>query len=124
MDFNNVPNLRMPEIKNVDFTNPNLASEFHKRLINMINDFDRELDEEHEVGMRLVSFGQSVTFHVTDLGYWNPSLIVFHGVKEDGSPVELIQHVSQISFLLTKVPRLDPEKPKKPIGFNQEPNDD
>lgn len=96
---------------------PNLASEFKKRLIKWVNEFDASLDSEHEVGARLVSFGQTVTIHLLDIGYWNPSLIVFRGTRENGEPAELIQHVSQISVLLVKVKRLDPTTPKRPIGF-------
>lgn len=95
----------------------NLASEFHKRLIKWIQDFDKELDQEFEVGVRLVNFGQTVTFHLENIGYWNPSLISFSGFTENGEPVELIQHVSQISILLLKMKRKDPEKPKRSIGF-------
>jgi hypothetical protein len=76
------------------------------------------------VGVRLVSFGQSVVFHLEQIGYWNPSLISFKGFTEDGEPVELIQHVSQISVLLTKLSRKDPTKPKKPIGFASEINEE
>lgn len=94
-----------------------IASEFYKRLVKWINDFDSALDDEHEVGVRLVSFGQSVVFHLNGIGYWNPFLISFLGTTEDGQPVELIQHVNQISILLMKLPRKNPEEPKKPIGF-------
>ena len=97
--------------------NPNLASEFHHRLIEWINDFHKSLDEEHDVGVRLVSFGQSVTFHLEDISYWNPSLISFVGQTENGEPVELIQHVTQISVLLLKMKRQSVQPPKKPIGF-------
>jgi len=97
--------------------NPNLADEFHNRLICWINDFHRELDNEHEVGGQLASFGRSIEFHFTDISYWNPSLISFIGQLEDGSPVELVQHVSQINVLLIKKKRLSPEEPKRPIGF-------
>ncbi len=114
----------MPEIQIPEIKNPNHASEFYERLVKMINQFDDDLDQEHEVGMRLVSFGQAVTFHVTDLGYYNPSLIRFYGTLEDGSPVELIQHVSQISFLLMAVKRLDPSKPKPKIGFTNEDDEE
>jgi hypothetical protein len=107
----------LPQIKIP--VNPNLASEFYQRLTEWIANFDKELDQEHEVGVRLVCFGQAVTFHLEGLGYWNPSLISFSGVSPDGDPVELIQHVSQISILLTKMKRKDPEKPKRPIGFIQ-----
>lgn len=95
-----------------------MAEGYYDRLVEMINNFDKELDEEHEVGMRLVSFGQTIQFHVEDLGYYNPGLIRFYGKTEDGKEIELIQHISQISFLLMAVKRLNPEKPKKRIGFN------
>ncbi len=97
--------------------NPNLASEFHYRLINWINDFHRALDADHEVGLQLVTFGEKTTFHVEDIGYWNPSLISFIGKTEKGDPVELVQHVSQISLLLVKMKNLYSGKPKNPIGF-------
>jgi len=109
---------RMPELRVP--TNPNLASEFHKRLVKWINDYDASLDQEHEVGVRLVSFGQTVVFHLNDIGYWNPSLISFDGFTNEGEPVQLIQHVSQISILLMKLKRIDTSQPKKKIGFRAE----
>ena len=60
---------------------------------------------------------QSLTFHVDSIGFYNPSLISFYGQMDDGSPVQLVQHVSQISFLLMAVERLDPTKPKRRFGF-------
>jgi hypothetical protein len=115
------PTFRLPPpsplVTNVE---ANYASEFHKRLVAWINDFDSQLDQQHEVGVRLVSFGQTVVFHLADISYWNPSLIVFKGAMEDGQPVELIQHVSQISILLMRLPRKDPNQPKTRIGFTQD----
>jgi len=118
--LNAVPNIRIANVG----PNPlvlaeeaNRASEFYKRLAETIEQFDADLDNEHEVGVRLVSFGQSVVFHLQDMGYSNPSLLFFFGVMDDGSPVQLIQHVSQISVLLIKLPRKDPTKPKQPFGF-------
>ncbi|OKH45938.1 hypothetical protein NIES30_18245 [Phormidium tenue NIES-30] len=103
-----------------EFQRSNLASEFAEKLLSRINRFDSGLDGEHEVGVKLVSFGQSVTFHVSNVGYFNPSLILFVGLTEDGNQVELMQHVSQISFLLIALPKLEPDQPKRPIGFIQE----
>jgi len=111
------PSTASPVMQSIE---DNYASEFHRRLTNWINDFNASLDEEHEVGVRLVTFGQSITFRLDDIGYWNPSLISFHGLTEDGHPVELIQHVSQISILLMTLPRKDPTQPKKPIGYISE----
>jgi hypothetical protein len=100
-----------------DWLTANFYSEFYQRLQKWISNFDATLDEQHEVGVRLVSFGQTFVFHLEALGYWNPSLIFFSGKTEAGEPVELIQHVSQISILLMKLPRKDPTKPKRLIGF-------
>lgn len=94
-----------------------LASGYHKRLIQWINDFHKSVGDEYEAGACLVNFGQRITFHIEDVGYWNPSLISFNGIAEDGSPVELIQHINQINILLMKLKRGEPEKPKRPIGF-------
>lgn len=95
----------------------NYASKFYEKLVRAINSFDASLDSEFEVGVRLVSFGQSIVFHLEGMGFFNPSLITFAGHTQDGEPVELIQHVSQISILLMKLPREDPSQPKRPIGF-------
>ena len=125
----------MPKFPQVEISQPSLAlpplpidqdlaSEFHGRLEKWIYDFDQTLDQQHEVGVRLVSFGQTVSFHLENIGYWNPSLLSFSGFMENGDPVELIQHVSQISILLIKVKRKDPTKPKRPIGFASWPEDE
>jgi Family of unknown function (DUF6173) len=124
-DMMKIPEFRMPEIGPnplIVASQANLASEFHKRLVQWINDFDHNLDQAHEVGVRLVSFGQTIVFHRVNIGFWNPSLISFSGTADDDSPVELIQHVSQISVLLMKLPRKDLSKPKRPIGFVPAPD--
>ena len=101
----------------VTIAEDNQASEFHKRLATWIEEFNQGLDQQHEVGVRLVNFGQTVVFHLDSIGYWNPSLILFQGTTQEGQPVELIQHVSQISILLTRLPRKDPNQPRRKIGF-------
>jgi hypothetical protein len=113
---------QLPSLKTIhqSLAEQNYASEFHRRVVEWINEFDSSLDQEHEVGARIVTFGQAVTIHLNDVGYWNPSLIKFIGTMADtGDPVELIQHVSQISILLVKLKRQDPNEPKRRIGFHQ-----
>jgi len=110
---------QLKQLKNpmVEAVEENYASAFYERLLEVIKRFDADLDQNHEVGVRLVSFGEAVVFHLVNIGFWNPSLIFFRGNTEDGTPVELIQHVSQISILLMRMPRKDTSKPKRPIGF-------
>jgi hypothetical protein len=96
---------------------PYTAKNIFSQLVQRIKLFDMSLDHEHEVGMQLVSFGQSIQFSVLRLGYMDPSIIWFEGILPDGSNVQLLQHVNQISFLMVAVKRQNPEKPKAPIGF-------
>jgi hypothetical protein len=66
-------------------------------------DFEAELDDDHEIGARLVSFGQNVTFHIEDIGYHGPDMITFYGRTESMEKVQLIQNISQLSVLLIAV---------------------
>ncbi|MGG3450677.1 MULTISPECIES: DUF6173 family protein [Bacillaceae] len=97
----------------------NLASELYKHLKKRAEDFDNKLDGSQGVGVKLIPSGQSVTFQVTALGYCDPSLIIFAGVTDSGLEVQLIQHVSQLNFLLMAMPRPNPKEPKIPLGFIQ-----
>jgi hypothetical protein len=115
-----IPRFDFPKIERPQFiknAEQGIASQFHKRLAEWISKFDESLDDNHEVGVRLVNFGQTLSFHLEGMGYYNPFLISFSGVTGDGQPVELIQHVNQISILLMKLRRKDLSQPKKPIGF-------
>ena len=100
--------------------NLELASVFIEKLSDYIDEFDRNLNQEQEIGIKMVSFGQTLQFTVHNIGYNNPKLICFCGEMPDGSPVQLIQHVNQISFLLIAVQRKNPEQVKHPIGFCSE----
>lgn len=78
--------------------------------------FQASLDNEHDVGLMLTNFGQSVLMEVTSIDYEESVLMVFHGLV-NGQPATLIQHVSQLNFLLTTVPK-PVAQPHRQIGFN------
>ena len=88
----------------------------HERVVRWINDFEQSLDQDHEVGARLVTFGANTTFHIDDVGYWGPDIITFYGTGEDGKKVQLLQHISQLSVLLVAVDKVAPKA--KRIGFD------
>jgi hypothetical protein len=71
----------------------------YERLGEYIKKFESELDEEHEIGVRLVSFGQTIVFHVEDIGYYGPDIITFYGNNEKGEKLQLIQNLSQLSHV-------------------------
>ncbi len=80
-----------------------------------IKKFEETLDSEHEVGILLTNFGQSILMQVTEISYEESVLMVFRGYVK-GTYSTLIQHVSQLNFLLTSIPK-EPDRPKRTIGF-------
>ncbi|WP_306010448.1 DUF6173 family protein [Bacillus sp. MMSF_3328] len=108
-----------PNLDNIKFKDDadTIAEELHSAA----NEFQSKLDENHEVGVMLASFGQTITVNITGIGYKGKKLIKFIGnLADNGTPVELLQHVSQLNFLLVSLPKETPEEPKKTIGFIQE----
>ncbi|TKC14355.1 DUF6173 family protein [Robertmurraya kyonggiensis] len=104
------------QLANIKFKDD--ANTIAEDLIIAVTKFNLELDDNHEVGVMLASFGQTITVNITGIGYQGSKLIKFTGFLVDGgSPVELLQHVSQLNFLLISLPRENPEEPKKNIGF-------
>ena len=113
----------LPKISDKAFRNQNFADYQYEVIIKSIKNFESALDDEHEVAVRLASFGQSVMMQVTEIGYSNPALIHFYGYV-NGSKSELIQHVSQLNFLLMAAPKTEPGLPPRRIGFSIESNAD
>ena len=116
MALSNTQSSQQEVQKLVALSQANYASQFYEHLANLIIDFDSKLDNEHEVGVRLVNFGPTVVFSLEDIRYCDPSLITFIGHTQEGQPVELIQNVSQISILLMKLPRQYPAEPKSIVS--------
>jgi len=113
LDFHSLamPSLSLPVVSR------NHAKWAYERLAKSIIRFEKELDDETEIGARLVSFSNKDTFHIEDLGYWGPDFVIFYG-SNDGRPVELIQHISQVSVMLVALPK-EKEEPRR-IGFSLE----
>lgn len=93
-----------------------LADWKYEKIMEEISDFEKTLDEDHEIALKLASFGSSVTMIVTSIGYQNPDMLYFYGFV-NGKDAQLIQHVSQLNFLITSVEREDKTKPARRIGF-------
>lgn len=79
--------------------------------------YQSKLSEDNDVAMSVVQFGQSTTILVDSIGYIGYNIIRFGGLDSSGKPLELLQHVSQLNFLLMVVPKSEPEVPKRRIGF-------
>lgn len=88
-----------------------------ERLCRMIEDFESRLSAEEEVGATIVGAPGEGTFHVDDIGFWGPDLIMFYGKNMYGRSVRLIQHYQQLSVLLSALPRQKEQEPARRIGF-------
>ena len=80
-----------------------------------IQDFEKSLDPNHEVGVMMTNFGQSIIMRVTEIAHEYPVLLIFKGYV-NGRYATLIQHINQLNFMLTSV-EIEPERPKQTIGF-------
>lgn len=94
----------------------NMADWKFEKLIEQIKDFEEGLDDDHEIALKLASFGSAIMMYVVTIGYQNPDMLYFYGFV-DGQPAQLIQHMSQLNFLITSVEKIDKDKPARRIGF-------
>ena len=74
----------------------------YEKIMEEIYNFEKELDDSHEVAIKLTSFGSAITMVVTDIGYQNPDMLYFYGYV-NGKRTQLIQHMSQLNFLISAV---------------------
>lgn len=113
----------MDDILSLKFRNYSLADWKYEKIMEEIAEFESTLDNNHEVALRLASFGTSTVMIVTSVGYQNPDMLYFYGFV-NGKKAQLIQHVSQLNFLITSVEREDKAKPARRIGFRTTKDDE
>ena len=111
IQFPNVPKIEIPDIP-IQYAYSDTQFEIIKKYI---LDYQSKLDAEHDVGVMLTNFGSTVLMEVTEIGYEKSVLMVFKGFV-NGRKATLIQHINQLNFLLTSVPK-EPDAPKRRIGF-------
>ncbi len=86
------------------------------RLSKLIEDFEKGLDKDDEVGARIVGLPGDGAMSIDDVGFWGPDFILFLGKNSDGKPVRLIQHYGQINVLLDARKKPE-EREARRIGF-------
>lgn len=83
--------------------------------MNRVKTFEKEIAADQEVGIQLANFGPAGRIHIRSISFKNPNLVEFHGFLDSEQKVTLVQHISQLSFLLLAVKPIE-EKPYR-IGF-------
>ena len=88
----------------------------YERLILYIQNFEQQLDNEHEVAMGFAG-GDAGVLRIEGMGYFDPDIVTFYGSDETGAKTQLIQHVSQLSVILRALPKEPQQEAPKRIGF-------
>lgn len=88
---------------------------FH-HVMGRVKQFQNDLPEDHELGLHLADFGGGRALHVRGMGFKNPNIIEFYGMLAGNQQVAVIQHISQLNFLLIAVPPPKDQTPYR-IGF-------
>jgi hypothetical protein len=88
----------------------------YERLILYIQNFEKQLDAEHEVAMGFAG-GDAGVLRIEGMGYFDPDIVTFYGSDASGAKMQLIQHVSQLSVILRALPKTSREAAPSRIGF-------
>ncbi len=88
----------------------------YERLILYIQNFEEQLDNEHEIAVGFAG-GTTGILRIEGIGYFDPDIVTFYGSDEFGAKTQLIQHVSQLSVSLRALPKNDADDAPKRIGF-------
>src|SRR5688500_14403857 len=81
------------------------AKAVYEQLRRAAAEFYEGLGPELAVGVRVLSFGHALVVLQPEARCLEPGLIRLDGIEESGRPVQVLQHVSQISLALVAVPR-------------------
>ena len=95
------------------------AEEVFNHLLARVKDYQANLPDHHELGIQLANFGGERALHVRGMGFKNPNIIEFYGLLDGDKQVTVVQHVSQLNFLLVAVPPVAEQEPYR-IGFGAE----
>ncbi|WP_375254039.1 DUF6173 family protein [Yoonia sp.] len=106
----------LPKALSEPATKKSAAQWAYERIIMYIQNFEKQLDNDQEVGLGLTS-GNTGVIRIEGLGYYDPDIVTYYGVNEAGAKTQLIQHVSQLNVSLVSSPKhIDQPEPTR-IGF-------
>ena len=88
----------------------------YERLILYIQNFEEQLDSEHEIAMGFAGSDSGV-MRIEGIGFFDPDIVTFYGSEGDGTKTQLIQHVTQLNVMLRALPKQAPLEAPSRIGF-------
>ncbi len=102
----------------------NPAKWVYNQLTELVEEFEAGLNDEQEIGLKIISLGNAEIYYVQRIDYRNPYLLVFHCLTPNGNKATLIQNYSQLNFLLIALPKLNTQKSARRIGFSMRQTED
>lgn len=63
------------------------AKWMYERVARQIIEFEKKLSADQEIGGRFVSAPREGVFHIEDISYWGPDMLIFYGTDADGRPI-------------------------------------
>ena len=88
----------------------------YERIILYIQNFEKTLDNDHEVGMGFTG-GDAGVMRIEGLGFFDPDIITYYGTNSAGAKAQLVQHVSQLNVMLVASPKPGDHAEPNRIGF-------
>jgi len=88
-----------------------------RHLMQRVEEFQKGLKENEEIGLQLANYGLAAQLHIRSIGFQNPNLLEFSGLTIDGNECILVQHLSQLNFMLIALKPVE-DKPFR-IGFGR-----
>lgn len=88
----------------------------YERLILYIQNFEKTLDNEHEIAMGFTGADAGI-LRIEGMGYFDPDVVTFYGSDPAGAKTQLVQHVSQLNVMLRALPKQAEEAEPQRIGF-------
>jgi len=88
----------------------------YERLILYIQNFEKQLDDAHEVAMGFTG-GEAGVLRIEGMGYFDPDIVTFYGRDADGARTQLVQHVTQLTVMLRAMPKAPEHVAPRRIGF-------
>ena len=113
MSYDSIKSFNIADLVPRDYK---LADFKYEVLKEQIEAFQQSLSDDVDVCVSFASFGTSTLMFVSDISYQNPDLMYFWG-QINGNEAQLIQHVSQLNFILMAVKKENPKDQPRRIGF-------
>ena len=88
----------------------------YERLVLYIRNFEETLDGDHEVAMGFTG-GNAGILKIEGLGYFDPDILTFYGMDQNGARTQMVQRVSQLNVMLRALPKPKESTPARRIGF-------